>query len=94
MADEFIKGVGILTAGGLAWMVLASWYRTPSFESTQQLVAPLTTDPASADLFNLVGIVLLDVLLWFTVLGAFAFWVVIPAARQASDALEERESAN
>jgi hypothetical protein len=90
MADEFIKGLGILTGAGLGWMVLASWYRTPSFESTQQLVAPLTTDPTSADLFNAVGIIMLDVLLWFALLGAFAFWVVIPAARQAADALERR----
>jgi len=92
MADEFIKGLGILTGAGLGWMVLASWYRTPSFESTQQLVAPLTTDPSSADLFNAVGIVMLDVLLWFALLGALTFWVVIPAARQAQETLEERAS--
>ena len=44
MADEFIKGLGIFTGAGLIWMVLAGWYRTPSFESTPQLVAPLTVD--------------------------------------------------
>ena len=41
MADEFIKGLSIFTGAGLAWMVLAGWYRTPSFESEQQLVAPV-----------------------------------------------------
>ena len=40
MADEFMKGLGIFTGAGLAWLVLASWYRTPSFGSTEQLVAP------------------------------------------------------
>ena len=33
MADEFIKGLALFCGAGLAWMVLAGWYRTPSFES-------------------------------------------------------------
>ena len=41
MADEFIKGLSIFTGAGLGWMVLAGWYLTPSFESQQQLVAPI-----------------------------------------------------
>jgi hypothetical protein len=90
MADEFIKGLGILTGAGLGWMVLASWYRTPSFESTEQLVAPLTVDPSSGTLFDAVGILMLDVLLWFALLGALTFWVVVPAARQAMESIDER----
>ncbi|ERH06655.1 MAG: hypothetical protein J07HN4v3_02278 [Halonotius sp. J07HN4] len=31
MADEFMKGFGILTGAGLLWMTLAGWYQTPSF---------------------------------------------------------------
>jgi hypothetical protein len=94
MADEFIKGLGIFTTGGLGWMVLAGWYRTPSFESTQQLVAPIVLDTANADVFNLAGILLMQVLFWFTIIGALTFWVVIPAAKQARESLDDRRSAN
>lgn len=82
MADEFAKGAGIFTGGGLIWMVLAGWYRTPSFGSTNQLIAPLTVDPSSADILNALAINLLEVVFWFTILGTLTFWVVIPAARQ------------
>lgn len=90
MADEFAKGAGIFTGGGLLWMVLAGWYRTPSFESTNQLIAPLTVDPASADLLNALAITLLEVVFWFTILGTLTFWVVIPAARQTNQWLADR----
>ena len=90
MADEFAKGAGIFTGGGLLWMVLAGWYRTPSFESTNQLIAPLTVDPASASLFNALAITLLEVVFWFTILGTLTFWVVIPAARQANQWIADR----
>ncbi|MFB6252289.1 MAG: hypothetical protein ABEI27_11515 [Halobellus sp.] len=89
MADEFVKGLGIFTGGGLAWMVLAGWYRTPSFESSQQLVAP-TSIGDSATMFDSLGILLMDALFWFTVIGALTFWVGIPVIRQAREALEER----
>ncbi|RCU46226.1 hypothetical protein DU504_02255 [Haloplanus salinus] len=92
MADEFIKGLGILTGAGLGWLVLAGWYRTPGFESTRQLVSPVSPDPASADLFNLLAIGLMDTLLWFAILGPFAFWVVLPAVRQARKAMDERQA--
>ena len=92
MADEFIKGLGILTGSALMWIVLAGWYRTPSFESTQQLVAPLTVDPGSATLFNAIAITLLDVFFWLALLGPLAFWVLIPAGRQVRKALEEKRS--
>ncbi|MFD1634700.1 DUF7314 family protein [Haloplanus ruber] len=93
MADEFIKGVGIFTGAGLGWIVLAGWYRTPSFESTRQLVSPVSPNPANADLFNLLAIGLMDVLLWFAILGPLAFWVLLPAARQARKAVEGRRNA-
>jgi hypothetical protein len=92
MADEFIKGLGILTSAGLGWLVLAGWYRTPGFESTRQLVSPVSPDPASADLFNLLAIGLMDVLLWFAILGPLAFWVVLPAVQQARRAMEDRKA--
>jgi len=88
MADEFIKGLGIFTAGGLGWMVLAGWYRTPSFESQEQLVSPVTLD--SATMFDTLGVVLMDAFFWFTIIGALTFWVVVPVIRQAREALEER----
>jgi hypothetical protein len=90
MADEFIKGLGIFTGGGLAWLVLASWYRTASFESTQQLVAPVTVE--GGDLFNTLGVVLMDVFFWFTLIGALTFWILIPAGRQARRAIENRRT--
>jgi len=92
MADEFVKGLGILTGAGLLWMVLAGWYRTPSFESTEQLVAPLTVDTANATLLNVVAITLMDVFFWLALLGPLTFWVLIPAGRQARKAVEERRS--
>ncbi|MFB6156854.1 MAG: hypothetical protein ABEJ34_03320 [Haloferacaceae archaeon] len=90
MADEFIKGLGALTGAGLAWMVLAGWFRTPGFESTQQLVAPVTVSPGSADLLTTIAITLMDVFFWFALLGAFAFWVLIPATRQLRETVSER----
>lgn len=83
MADEFIKGLGILTGAGLAWMILAGWYRTSSFESTQQLIEPVQVE--SPTVFDTIGVVLLDAFLWFALLGALTFWVLIPAGRQALD---------
>mgnify|MGYP000283050089 FL=1 len=93
MADEFIKGLGIFTGAGLGWIVLAGWYRTPSFESTQQLVSPVSPNPANVDLFNLLAIGLMDVLFWFALLGPLAFWILLPAARQTRKAVEDRRSA-
>jgi hypothetical protein len=93
MADEFIKGLGIFTGAGLGWLTLAGWYRTPGFESTRQLISPASPSPANADLFNLLAIGLMDALFWFAILGALAFWVVLPAVREAGDAIESRRNA-
>ncbi|MFB6169101.1 MAG: hypothetical protein ABEJ43_09680 [Haloferacaceae archaeon] len=92
MADEFIKGMGIFAVSALMWIVLAGWYRTPSFESTQQLVAPLTVEMGSATLLNVVAITLMDVFFWLALLGPLAFWVLLPAGREARKAIEEKRS--
>jgi|JXWS01.1.fsa_nt_gb hypothetical protein len=89
MADEFIKGLGIFTAGGLGWVVLAGWYRTSSFESSQQLVEPVSLSD-SATLFDSLSVVTMDMLFWFTIIGSLTFWVVIPVFRQAREEIENR----
>lgn len=85
MADEFMKGLGIFTGFGLAWLVLASWYRTPGFESTRQLIA---APPEPQNAFDAIGIFLNEVFFWTALLGAFAFWVVVPLAREARSYVE------
>jgi hypothetical protein len=90
MADEFVKGLGIFTGAGLAWMVLASWYRTGSFESTKQLIEPVTVQEIG--LFDSLAITLMDAFLWFAIIGAFTFWVLIPVAREAQSAFGEQSA--
>lgn len=89
MADEFIKGLGIFTAGGLGWVVLAGWYRTSSFESSQQLVEPVSLSD-SATLFDTLSVLTMDMLFWFTIIGSLTFWVAIPVFRQAREEIENR----
>jgi hypothetical protein len=89
MADEFIKGLGIFTAAGLGWMVLAGWYRTSSFETSRQLIEPVSS---GGTLFDSIGVLLMDGLFWFALLGALTFWVLIPVFRQTRDALRERRA--
>ena len=74
MADEFAKGLGILTGGGLVWMVLSGWYTTPGFEDTQ-LIAEV---PENLDAYGEAAIALREVMFWFMVIGLLTFWVVIP----------------
>ncbi|SDF94179.1 DUF7314 family protein [Halorientalis regularis] len=88
MADEFAKGLGILTTAGLAWMVLAGWYTTASF-AEGQLLAPPPSDPG---VYASIGLFLKDALFWFAVLGALTFWVVVPLVEQAREAWAERSS--
>ena len=78
MADEFAKGLGILTGAGLVWMVLAGWYNTPGFEEAQ-LTGP---NPENVDVYAQLALSLKEVMFWFAVTGAVVFWVVIPAVRQ------------
>lgn len=87
MADEFVKGLGILTTAGLAWMTLASWYRTPAFEGPQ-LSGPVEATPT---VYGQLGVTVMNGLFWFAVLGALAFWVVVPLVREARAALGDAE---
>jgi len=87
MADEFAKGLGILTVAGLGWMTLASWYRTPEFEGAQ-LSAAVENAPT---VYDQIGVVLMEGLFWFAIVGALTFWIVIPAFREVRAALSDEE---
>jgi hypothetical protein len=87
MADEFIKGFGILVTAGLGWLIISATYNTPSFEGPQ-LIAP-NPSPETLSLYEQLAIVLKDALFWFAILGALTFWVIIPAIEQAREALAE-----
>jgi hypothetical protein len=90
MADEFAKGLAVLMGGGLAWLTLAGWYRTPSFEGEGiQLVAPAATPQT---IYGEIGVTLMDVLAWFAVIGALTFWVLIPAYEEARVLLSDRRA--
>tara|TARA_B110000116_G_C16381789_1_gene378908 strand:- start:73 stop:330 length:258 start_codon:yes stop_codon:yes gene_type:complete len=78
MADEFMKGFGILSIAGLAWMILSGWFNTPGFETTQ-LIAPV---PSGLDFYGQFSIILREVVFWFAVVGALSFWVIIPAINE------------
>lgn len=79
MADEFIKGLAIFCGAGLTWLVLAAWFRTPSFED-EQLFGP---NPENPDLLTEIALTVADVMFWFAILGAITFWVVLPLGREA-----------
>lgn len=79
MADEFMKGFAILSVGLLVWMTFAGWYNTESFYDTQ-LIAPNPEDPST---FEAMALIVKDAALYFALLGALTFWVIIPAGRRA-----------
>ncbi|UPV74918.1 hypothetical protein M0R89_02350 [Halorussus limi] len=81
MADEFIKGLGVATVGGLGSMVIAGWYNTPTFAARQepQLLAP---DPTNVGAYGQFALVLKDALFWFALVGVLVFWVIVPAVHQ------------
>jgi len=85
MADEFAKGLGILTGSGLLWMTLAGWYNTPHFDGAQ-LTGP---SPEGLDALGQVALVLKEAAFWFAIVGALTFWVVIPAVKEAREAMAE-----
>lgn len=88
MSDEFAKGLAILCGGLFGWMILAGWYNTPGFEDTQLL----GENPTSVDLYGTLALTLKEALFWFALFGALTFWVLIPAARQARAAWNDRQS--
>jgi hypothetical protein len=90
MSDEFAKGLAALCGGLFGWMILSGWYTTEGFESNQ-LIAPRPTD---VDIYGTLALTLREALFWFAIFGAVTFWVLIPAARQARAAWEDRQSSN
>lgn len=87
MADEFAKGLGLAAGAGLIWMVLAGWYRTPSFDSAQlggEIPDGLTGVEALAP-------PVMEAMFWLAVLGMIAFWVVIPAGREIRERIASEE---
>ena len=91
MSDEFIKGLGALCGGLFGWLILSGWYNTESFESTKQLIA---ASPDLDSLYGALALTLREALFWFALIGALTFWVLIPAARQARAAWDDRRSSN
>jgi hypothetical protein len=89
MADEFMKGFGILMTAGLGWMTIAGWYNTPSFEGAQ-LIGELTIE--NPTVYDQVALLLRDALFWFAIIGALTFWIVIPAVREFRAYLDERSA--
>ncbi|MFB6268317.1 MAG: hypothetical protein ABEH83_00120 [Halobacterium sp.] len=77
MADEFAKGLGLLTGAGLIWMVLAGWYKTPSFEGKQLTGTP----PSDLSMLGEMAVLLLEASFWLAIFGAFLFWVGVPLGR-------------
>lgn len=88
MADEFVKGFGILSGAGLLWLILAGIYRTPTFEGPQ-MTAPLPEDLST---FDMLAVVLMETMFWFMIFGTLVFWVVIPTVRGARTYYENRET--
>lgn len=86
MADEFMKGLVIFVTAGLGWMVVAGWYKTPSFQGPQLL----GEYPESPDVFTQIAIILGEGLFYFAIFGLLAFWVLIPAINEARRAYSER----
>lgn len=84
MADEFVKGFGLLTGAGLVWMVLAGWYRTPGFEEAQ-LTGELPSDLTA---FDQLAVSLMEIAFWLAIFGALFFWIGIPVGRQLKARLQ------
>ena len=90
MADEFIKGLSALMIGGLGWMTVAGWYRTPSFEGAQ-----LTGEAPPADaltVYDQVALFMGDAFFWFAIIGALTFWLVLPLVEEGRRAWAERSN--
>lgn len=90
MADEFIKGFGALVVGGLGWMTIAGWYKTPSFEGAQLIGEAPPAEELT--LFDTIALLLGDAFFWFAIFGALTFWVVIPLIGEVREYLDERSA--
>lgn len=87
MADEFIKGLGMVASGGLIWLSISAWFTTAGFGGTQLIAAP----PEDAGLYVNVLLTVRGIALWTMILGALTFWIVIPAVREGRRAYEQRQ---
>ncbi len=90
MADEFIKGLAILTVSGTVWFTVAAWYRTDGFGGTQ-LIAPRPDEDLGT--YGEALLVIGDIALYFALIGAITFWVLVPAFREGRRAWDERQRA-
>lgn len=86
MADEFMKGLGLLVTGGLGWMITAGWYKTPGFEDAQLLGEP----PSEPDVYAQLALTVGDALLWLAIIGMLTFWIVIPLFNEFQAYRDER----
>lgn len=86
MADEFAKGLGILTGGGLIWMAISAWLTTAGFEGTQLIAAP----PSDPGTYGELALLIRDVTSGFIIFGVLAFWILIPSIRQVQQYRESR----
>lgn len=86
MADEFAKGFGILTGGGLVWFAISAWLTTESFEGTQLIAPP----QEGLGTYGEIAIVVRSITIWFVIFGVLTFWVLIPAAREFQAYRQER----
>ena len=86
MADEFAKGFGILTAGGMVWMAISSWLTTESFQGTQLIAPP----PGDVGTYGELALLVRDVTAGFVIFGVLAFWILIPSLRQVQQYRESR----
>ncbi len=87
MADEFIKGLGLTSVGGLVWLSISAWFNTEGFAGTQLVAAP----PDDIGLYVNVLLTIREIALWTAILGALTFWIVIPALREGRRAYEQRQ---
>jgi hypothetical protein len=85
MADEFAKGLGILTGCGMIWIAISTWLTTESFAGTQ-LIAPPPEDPGT---YAQLLLVLRELVWWFMIFGVVTFWILIPTFRQIQSYRQE-----
>ncbi|MFP4624976.1 MAG: hypothetical protein ACLFNI_00110 [Natronomonas sp.] len=86
MADEFAKGLAILTSAGMVWMAVSSWLTTESFEGTQLIAPP----PEDLGTYGELALVARDISFWFAVFGVLTFWILIPVGREIRRSIEAR----
>lgn len=87
MADEFMKGLALLTVGAMGWFTFAGWYRVPAYDQVAQLTVPAAE---ANTVYDTIAILAGDVFAFLGIFGALAFWVLIPVARELLDSRDGR----